>query len=755
MAIREQLIIEGKNNTGRAFGQVQKDLKGMESSLGTVTKLATGLVAALGFQRLASSTVGVIRKFQDLGAVLKTVEGDADKAARSMDLIREFTKTTTFQLDDVTQAFITLKNAGLNPTTALMTDVGNIAAGMGKRIDDVSKAVFNATTGEFEMLKQLGIKVKTEGDKLTVLFRGTSRTIANDGKAIVGVIQEISQTSFSTGLADSAKTLTGAISNMKDAAEEFQVSIGDAGLTGELTTFTRSITEAINGNTELAHSIGTASATAVRGLSEAFQFLVRNADEVKGAFGAIAALGMASVIGRITMAVRALTIAIAANPLGALATAAIALIGYLGFKNGLGRTMQQLSAAVDYVGGIFSKFGKFLADKLGSVVQFIKEKFQAFVDALISGYNAVARIIPGMEELEFTAAEAGQSIAKYAKDGLDYAKGKTNEFIEAVAGENTELGKLITTVDKAGKAHDALTAAKKRQMEHEAALRSLQKEEGKEEGGTGTVTDKGLSKEQKKIQDALKKRVDAILESSKSETQVLNEKYNKDLNDLKDYYGNRIAFDTEYLRAKQSVEEKFEMARKRASERRIQKQFDIIKDGNMAELDLTNLTKNEIVDITKKTGRQALAALSEHNRTAFRLNQAFAIKDAIVSTAQGISKALALGPIGIPLAIAIGALGAAQIATIASQKYSGRAMGGPVGAAQSYVVGERGPEIFRAPAGGGMIDNGSQGGGGVNINFNVEAIDSDSFQDALSENRTAIISIVNEAVNDTGRRSLI
>ena len=153
MAIREQLIIEGKNNTGRAFGQVQKDLKGMESSLGTVTKLATGLVAALGFQRLASSTVGVIRKFQDLGAVLKTVEGDADKAARSMDLIREFTKTTTFQLDDVTQAFITLKNAGLNPTTALMTDVGNIAAGMGKRIDDVSKAVFNATTGEFEMLK--------------------------------------------------------------------------------------------------------------------------------------------------------------------------------------------------------------------------------------------------------------------------------------------------------------------------------------------------------------------------------------------------------------------------------------------------------------------------------------------------------------------------------------------------------------------------------------------------------------------------
>jgi hypothetical protein len=52
------------------------------------------------------------------------------------------------------------------------------------------------------------------------------------------------------------------------------------------------------------------------------------------------------------------------------------------------------------------------------------------------------------------------------------------------------------------------------------------------------------------------------------------------------------------------------------------------------------------------------------------------------------------------------------------------------------------------------VPNG-QGAGGVVINFNVEAIDSDSFQDALAENKSAIVSIVNEAVNDSGRRSLV
>ena len=81
------------------------------------------------------------------------------------------------------------------------------------------------------------------------------------------------------------------------------------------------------------------------------------------------------------------------------------------------------------------------------------------------------------------------------------------------------------------------------------------------------------------------------------------------------------------------------------------------------------------------------------------------------------------------------------------------AKGGTLGSGYG-IVGEAGPELFRAPAGGGMIDN-KPGGGGVVINFNVEAIDRASFQGSLAENRSAIISLVNEAVNDSGRRSII
>ena len=49
-----------------------------------------------------------------------------------------------------------------------------------------------------------------------------------------------------------------------------------------------------------------------------------------------------------------------------------------------------------------------------------------------------------------------------------------------------------------------------------------------------------------------------------------------------------------------------------------------------------------------------------------------------------------------------------------------RAQGGPVSAGRSYVVGERGPEIF-TPRGSGNITANNKLGGSVNINVNVDA----------------------------------
>jgi tape measure domain-containing protein len=51
----------------------------------------------------------------------------------------------------------------------------------------------------------------------------------------------------------------------------------------------------------------------------------------------------------------------------------------------------------------------------------------------------------------------------------------------------------------------------------------------------------------------------------------------------------------------------------------------------------------------------------------------------------------------------------------------GRAMGGPVSAGTSYMVGERGPELFTPKHGGSIVPNNALGGGNINVVVNVDA----------------------------------
>ena len=50
-----------------------------------------------------------------------------------------------------------------------------------------------------------------------------------------------------------------------------------------------------------------------------------------------------------------------------------------------------------------------------------------------------------------------------------------------------------------------------------------------------------------------------------------------------------------------------------------------------------------------------------------------------------------------------------------------RAMGGPVSAGSSYMVGERGPELFIPKHGGSIVPNNALGGGSTSVTVNVDA----------------------------------
>jgi hypothetical protein len=185
----------------------------------------------------------------------------------------------------------------------------------------------------------------------------------------------------------------------------------------------------------------------------------------------------------------------------------------------------------------------------------------------------------------------------------------------------------------------------------------------------------------------------------------------------------------------------------------------------------------------RETARQTTDALlafedvlmkgkSEKQKAAFRLGvnlmnaekreNAKNIISSSYDAAMKAYKALA----GIPI---VGpALGAAAAATIlaagvsfAAQSLQGRALGGQVRAGESYVVGERGPEVLTMGTGGRITPNEALGGGTTSVNktanvsFNISANDTQGFDELLVNRRGLIISMINEAVEDQGRAAIV
>jgi len=190
------------------------------------------------------------------------------------------------------------------------------------------------------------------------------------------------------------------------------------------------------------------------------------------------------------------------------------------------------------------------------------------------------------------------------------------------------------------------------------------------------------------------------------------------------------------------------------SQARFDKNLQAIKDRNFKFEDLDKMSNKQKKELAKQGGREVLDEFAKNNKAAFAINKAFKIKDAIIDGVAGVQKALAMGPFGIPLAIAIGALTAANVATIASTNYTGRRTGGEVTAGRPYMVGEQGQEMFVPNQSGTIVPN-DRLSGGQTINVNIHANDTQGFDELLIKRRATIVNVINDALNSQGKEALV
>jgi hypothetical protein len=297
------------------------DIGGIAATVGRVASIGAIGVAALGTAVLSTGV-----NFESLRSRLKTVEGSAEGASAAFGLIQQFAKTTPFELEEVTTAYIRLKNIGLDASTESLTAFGNIAAAQGKPIIEFVEAVADASTGEFERLKEFGIKASTQGDKVAFTFKGLTTTVGKSSDEISAYLKGLGETEFAGSMANQTETAAGMISNLKDGIAQFFDQVSQA---GALDAFKGLITD-LNGRFSesggFAQVLSDALVTAIEAVREFIGSV--SPEDVGGALDAFydAVVGGAEAVGMIIDAIQSF-IEISGGMENALINATLLIVG--------------------------------------------------------------------------------------------------------------------------------------------------------------------------------------------------------------------------------------------------------------------------------------------------------------------------------------------------------------------------------------------------------------------------------------------
>lgn len=192
---------------------------------------AIGQSTLHNLMRLSGAMRGFVHtasQFEDLEAVLRTLEGSADQAKKSLDWVSEFAVKTPYELQEVAEAFVRLKSYGLEPTNGLLKTLGDTSAAMGKPLMQAVEAIADAITGENERLKEFGIKASKGGGMIQYSYTDSqgvqkmAKALANDRKAIEAVLTQIWHEKYGGAMQARSETFSGTLSNLRDQWTRFQ-----------------------------------------------------------------------------------------------------------------------------------------------------------------------------------------------------------------------------------------------------------------------------------------------------------------------------------------------------------------------------------------------------------------------------------------------------------------------------------------------------------------------------------------------------
>ena len=216
------------SNVERGTKKLGSDFNNLNSTVG---KAGAALAAYFSVQAITDfgrKVIDVTAEFEKFQAVLTNTLGSDALASSIMSQIEQFAAQTPFSVRELTDSFVKLANQGFVPTGREMRQLGDIAASTGKTFNQLAEAILDAQTGEYERLKEFGIRAKDAGDSVIFTFKGVSTEVEKTSSSIRNYITALGDAEGVSGsMAAISQTLGGQISNLEDNWDRLLKTIGN------------------------------------------------------------------------------------------------------------------------------------------------------------------------------------------------------------------------------------------------------------------------------------------------------------------------------------------------------------------------------------------------------------------------------------------------------------------------------------------------------------------------------------------------
>lgn len=211
--------------------KVQGSMAGVQAAIGRVNSALNatiGLVVGGGLASMGRQVVSVMSDFEQLEIRLTSVMGSASKSQQAFDWIKKFAQETPFEVGQVTESFMFLRNMGLDPMDGTMKAIADQAAKTGggfQTLQRITLALGQAWTkgklqGEEAMqLLEAGVPVWEMLSSVLGKSAAEVQKLSEKGRlgrdVIKALIDEIGRTADGSAGAQ-MQSLNGQMSNLAD-----------------------------------------------------------------------------------------------------------------------------------------------------------------------------------------------------------------------------------------------------------------------------------------------------------------------------------------------------------------------------------------------------------------------------------------------------------------------------------------------------------------------------------------------------------